>query len=891
MSNYARARARRRKYRRICQQINDAYKEYREDGTDLNDYLERQESAPKAQASRPYSDTLHFFNNKDWSRKSFANPSRGIKIDRATDIDASVNADARRAQDRYRELTIYFEEPRYVAQKALGWGGYGLTALFKDKGPDATNEPGRDFAVKIALKGWVSKDLLKEKHMMKKIEKSAHCVQLINAREVGKNHGHRATWDLSSDDSSAPDDSSADDESSGDASLDELQVGKRHRVVRRESRSQQHWDEKKRKQKAKNEEIRSRLRRQGSGEHEGRKDYIIMEYLQNGDLATLIHKLVEAKDREDTKIPNRVLWEFWLCLVRACIALEYPPRKFHSSRRRPPKPPQNAVDINEAKITRTIRECKRLGVELFDFVKYKQQKDRYRELKGDLIESIPGTEKSDPKEWKQDRRQRMVHFDIDPTNIFVNGFELDTDALRNWEETHKSASESKAAEDTLLDAFEKGSDYTSKRPDRADREHELVPRLKTMWVLITKYEPPIPPDPQPPYDQVHNYPRDNSGRRKIGDLFEEAEYNDFKISYCALLRDPQVNDYDWVDETLRQTLFKCMHHKPDDRPTLPELLEEAEANVKKPFLGEEDRNIREWIQHWFYDSVGQAPSSNSSSDNGGGGSSGDDPPPPPRPLPPERTGGRGGRGGRGARGGRGGGRGGGSGEGGGDGGDGGDGGGGGGGGIAIINRNKFNREFPHGWQRIFNAEPGLRCGLRAVADSLRHQIGPTITVNGVVNNVILPSAADLFAIYQSIDWAGIWLHAVPYEEVGRTGNHSVDELAAVLQQWNPIPDLSLSLGCVVGDQATLLVPYAEADDRIIWIYNDNAQDLAVEAKMSNADQILNHYEGLKARPPPDPAPALVTQTPFNQSNPVPADHDDLTGRHLRTVLGKRGRPS
>ncbi|KAI0024018.1 kinase-like domain-containing protein [Xylariomycetidae sp. FL0641] len=49
--------------------------------------------------------------------------------------------------------------------------------------------------------------------------------------------------------------------------------------------------------------------------------YIIMEYLPNGTLERLIEKL----RNQDTAIPNRVLWGIFLCLVRASVAMGFPP--------------------------------------------------------------------------------------------------------------------------------------------------------------------------------------------------------------------------------------------------------------------------------------------------------------------------------------------------------------------------------------------------------------------------------------------------------------------------------------------------------------------------------------------------------------------------------------
>ncbi|KAI1078260.1 kinase-like domain-containing protein [Whalleya microplaca] len=46
----------------------------------------------------------------------------------------------------------------------------------------------------------------------------------------------------------------------------------------------------------------------------------MMEYMENGDVGTLYRKLRQHNEL----LPNRVLWSFFLCLIRACVALAYP---------------------------------------------------------------------------------------------------------------------------------------------------------------------------------------------------------------------------------------------------------------------------------------------------------------------------------------------------------------------------------------------------------------------------------------------------------------------------------------------------------------------------------------------------------------------------------------
>ncbi|KAI2601812.1 kinase-like domain-containing protein [Hypoxylon sp. NC1633] len=48
---------------------------------------------------------------------------------------------------------------------------------------------------------------------------------------------------------------------------------------------------------------------------------VVLEYLENGNLAQVFNgRLI----KHDQLLPNRVLWSFFLCMTRACVALAYP---------------------------------------------------------------------------------------------------------------------------------------------------------------------------------------------------------------------------------------------------------------------------------------------------------------------------------------------------------------------------------------------------------------------------------------------------------------------------------------------------------------------------------------------------------------------------------------
>ncbi|XXG93903.1 hypothetical protein Hte_000153 [Hypoxylon texense] len=48
----------------------------------------------------------------------------------------------------------------------------------------------------------------------------------------------------------------------------------------------------------------------------------VLEWLENGEIQTLMNRCYKKKKL----LPNRILWHFFLCLIRACVALAYPPQ-------------------------------------------------------------------------------------------------------------------------------------------------------------------------------------------------------------------------------------------------------------------------------------------------------------------------------------------------------------------------------------------------------------------------------------------------------------------------------------------------------------------------------------------------------------------------------------
>lgn len=103
---------------------------------------------------------------------------------------------------------------------------------------------------------------------------------------------------------------------------------------------------------------------------------LFMEYMKHGDMWSLIAKVA----REKVKVPNRQLLRIFNCLARACIAMDFPPRRQFGLR----------------------------GRELWSMNEY--------EARLDVEEGIPLGPNSN-------RGFGLVHFDLDPQNVFVGDFD------------------------------------------------------------------------------------------------------------------------------------------------------------------------------------------------------------------------------------------------------------------------------------------------------------------------------------------------------------------------------------------------------------------------------------------------------------------------------------
>lgn len=263
---------------------------------------------------------------------------------------------------------------------------------------------------------------------------------------------------------------------------------------------------------------------------------------------------------------------------------------------------------------------------------------------------------------------------------------------------------------------------------------------------------------------------------------------------------------------LTREFFLIVYHRPDDRPSLQNLLEVASGMIQEEVQGEDDAFIREWIQRLVFD----APRGVPGAARGGGSSHSDSDPdsgPPPKgkgkyprpkgkgndPTPKGKGNGPTPKGtgtepkirlkaatssgsgtgniqqGRGRE------------------------------GIPFLPPSRedlqrqlaqadpsnarrlelqarYARQFPNGHERIMNREPALRCGLRAIVDSLHSQLGLQPIINGVqVQIPRLPTVEDLLVIHQGIVNSGFFN---AFAGAGAAPNlFGADVLCLLLTEW------------------------------------------------------------------------------------------------------------
>ncbi|RYP40748.1 hypothetical protein DL768_010590 [Monosporascus sp. mg162] len=195
------------------------------------------------------------------------------------------------ARQRDQIRTYFDQEPtRFEWIGSAGSGGYGICSALKEFLPDGKE---RKLVIKRAI-GGESAALLVEIERLKQIQGGKHIVQ---TRTISNNPLQRAVpLDLVgafSDATLGSGDESSRSEGSG--SLSAILSG--------------------------------RSASSGQSTMAYPKPFMIMEFIENGVLSDFIDKAGKARDLDlmlCRSIPNRVLWRFFFCLVRACVGMAWP---------------------------------------------------------------------------------------------------------------------------------------------------------------------------------------------------------------------------------------------------------------------------------------------------------------------------------------------------------------------------------------------------------------------------------------------------------------------------------------------------------------------------------------------------------------------------------------
>ncbi|RYP46737.1 hypothetical protein DL768_007084 [Monosporascus sp. mg162] len=279
-----------------------------------------------------------------WDQAKWQRDPNRIGLDSITHEDGIPDDDVV-ARDAWRllgETKRWFGgPPKFDYQKCLGYGGMGLALHYKYSNPRVGDgaEDG-DCVLKVSLEGGKDKNIRDE---------------------------IRATQEkLPSDDSSIPAQSSADE---ADYKEPPQRVRRKDmtpyerarkmntpRVQQRRRKLEIKAQEARLKAETEARERKRSLRTRGKGKEPAMPDdedagadagdedhdYILLEYMKNGDMANMLYRLNE----QDEKVPNRVLWSFFLCLIRGCIGMAWYPRRFHPQRGN--NPDQNLIEQTPA---------------------------------------------------------------------------------------------------------------------------------------------------------------------------------------------------------------------------------------------------------------------------------------------------------------------------------------------------------------------------------------------------------------------------------------------------------------------------------------------------------------------------------------------------------------
>ncbi|KAJ3551711.1 hypothetical protein NPX13_g11298 [Xylaria arbuscula] len=265
-----------------------------------------------------------------------------------------------------------------------------------------------------------------------------------------------------------------------------------------------------------------------------------------------------------------------ICIVSSSLvilALPYPIRKFDPRRRNPPP----AVP----------------GMAMLPG--YNQN------INNGLLEEPPAAR----KQWAS---KRLVHFDIELSNIFIT----DTDPQTRTNE-HRIVPGLKLSNFSSAKEVKpkKRNEYYTKLRDSGTWGYHSPEQFSIYWNFIAKPDgteidhdgpeiseeivagnydaktnvwgvglPPVPPQPQ------------------RGDLISPT----FPTHYAHQILGPQ--EYEVYDPELRLVVAACLALDPRGRPDPARLLDAAKGYINRRYVGEDDAFITGWVNHYIYDAAG-----------------------------------------------------------------------------------------------------------------------------------------------------------------------------------------------------------------------------------------------------------------------------------------------
>ncbi|KAI0205327.1 kinase-like domain-containing protein [Astrocystis sublimbata] len=276
----------------------------------------------------------------------------------------------------------------------------------------------------------------------------------------------------------------------------------------------------------------------------------ITEMLENGDLASFIKKVRQWGD----SIPNPVLWRFLLCFTRMCIGLAYPP-----------------ADFEELKL-----------------------------MPGPITERVPVRNRDHPR--------RIVHFDIDPTNIFVGDM---------WElsDEHSMAPLLKLGDFGLahdVAAGQKDIYYEKMRP-YAKKGYFAPEQFCQDWDYLERDSGHIKDQPVAGNYGVHTniwgvgYVMENLITQcypASPPIPTESTLRppDGKTTYFTYAQHLEQPFYDHVDRDMIALIMRMQAHFPQDRPPLHEIESFVLHSIEtKGNDGKTDQELNDWVRKILYE--------------------------------------------------------------------------------------------------------------------------------------------------------------------------------------------------------------------------------------------------------------------------------------------------